>query len=328
MVCQQPPGRPDKYFQYFYPNGVPTLKAIINASLVLDTRDSVVKFSRNPALIIRDFLTVYKTDADGRHIPRGMGLPASRINDSSFSAFANMCDEVYRSKYTINPYDGSVVTTLREEPRYQCDGYYQLDEPPTDVLNRMLATCDGTLYTDANGLVAIRGGSYQLPTVLINDDMIIACDISKGSGKFESFNRLQIAITAPNLDYQIVDGSPWDDEDDIADNGVLISDLSLPWVQSYSQARRLAKIAMAKGNPEWTYNSMVCTLAALNVLGEEFVHVTHSLPGIDGPFIVHSVKLMMDQGQVELQLSSIDPACFEWDVNTEDAPPPSAAGTG
>src|SRR6478609_5657451 len=251
MVCQQPPGRPDKYFQYFYPNGVPTLKAIIHASLVLDTRDSVVRFSRNPALIIRDFLTVYKTDSSSRQIPRGMGLPTSRINNASFSAFANMCDEVYQSKYTVNTIDGTVVTTLRDEPRYQCDGYYQL-----------------------------------------------------------------------------VEGSPWDDAADIADNGVLSSDLSLPWVQSYSQARRLAKIAMAKGNPEWTYNSMVCTLAALNVLGEEFVHVTHSLPGIDGPFIVHSVKLMMDQGQVELQLSSIDPACFEWDVNTEDAPPPSAAGTG
>jgi hypothetical protein len=52
------------------------------------------------------------------------------------------------------------------------------------------------------------------------------------------------------LDYQTVEGEPYADEDDQDINGVLAQDFTLPWVQSYSQARRLAKITMAKRNPK------------------------------------------------------------------------------
>lgn len=335
MVCAQPLGRPDKYFQFFFPNGIPTLKCIIATSKVYDPRDggqtrgneATWKFSRNPALIILNFLTYYKTDSKGRKIPRGMGLPRERINVDSFAAFASVCDQVYTTNYSVNPLDGSVGNTPVNEPRYRCDGAYQLDEAPTEVLNRLLATCDGTLFTGPDGLVNIRGGQWVAPTVQITDDMIISCDLSQGSGKFESFNRLKISFTATNMDYQVVEGEPWDDDADILENGVMAEDLSLPYVQSYAQSRRLAKIAMAKGNPQWHYNSLTCTLAALNCLGQEFVQVTHSLPGINGPFLVHSVKLRLDQGQVELQLSSIDPNCYSWNPATEDKAPPSLTGT-
>jgi hypothetical protein len=333
-LLNQPPGRPDKYFQYFYPNGVPTVKAIIKTSLVYDPRDgsqvwntpSTWKFSRNPALHIMDFLTFYRVDASGRHIPRGMGLPRSRINIASFTAFANICDETMHSAYTINDADGSVSNTPRDEPRYQCDGAYHLDEVPTDVLNRLLATCDGTLYTLPDGTVGIRGGKWQEPTVLINDDMIISSRFEHGRGKQEKFNRLKISIVATNLDYQLVDGTPYDNDADILDSGVLSADLSLPYVQSYSQARRLAKISMAKENPEWSYPTLVCTLAALNAIGEETVHVTHSLPGIDGSFLVRSVRLRLENATVELQLSSLDASAYDWNAATEDKPPPSPQG--
>jgi hypothetical protein len=333
-LLNQPPGRPDKYFQYFYPNGIPTVKAIIKASKVYDPRDgsqvwntpSTWKFSRNPALHAMDFLTYFRLDVNGNEVPRGMGLPRSRINTASFAAFANICDETMHSAYSINPADGSVSNTPRDEPRYQCDGAYQMDEAPTDVLRRILATCDGTLYTLPDGTVGIRGGKWEEPTVLINDDMIINCDLTHGNGKFESFNRLKIAISATNMDYQLVDGAPYDDVEDIDANGVLQQDLSLPFVQSYSQARRIAKIEMAKGNPEWTYNSLTCTLAALNAIGEQVVHVTHSLPGIDGPFLIRNVKLQFDTATVELQLSSLDGSAYEWNAATDDRPPPSPQG--
>jgi hypothetical protein len=74
------------------------------------------------------------------------------------------------------------------------------------------------------------------------------------------------------------------------------------------------------------YSRMLCTFAAANVLGEEFVHVTHTLPGIDQPFLVHSVKLMPEQCLVELSLSSIDPACYDWNPSTDDAIPPTPQG--
>src|SRR4029079_1697402 len=134
-----------------------------------------------------------------------------------------------------------------------------MDQAPADVLNRMLATCDGTLFTMADGTIGIRGGDYEDPTVLINDDMILECEITRSTGQLNAFNRLKISFTAWNMDYQVVEGHPLDDEDSIAEVGVLSQDLNVPYVSSYSQARRLARIAMMKGNPEWTYTKLTCT---------------------------------------------------------------------
>jgi hypothetical protein len=333
MLCAQPV-RPDKYFQFFYPNGVPTLRAVIDASLVYDPRDgsqtwsnkSTWKFSHNPALIIMDYLTYTRTDSTGRNIPRGMGLPTSKINISSFSAFANICDESVTTAFTINPVDGSVSNTSRSEPRYSCDGSYSMDEEPPEVLNRMLATCDGTLYTLADGTIGIRGGKFNTPAIIITDEQIISCDLGRGNGKFEKFNQLKISTTATNLDYQLVEGAPWENTDDEDANGVLSEELSLPFVSSYSQGRRLAKIAMAKGNPDWHYNSLVCSFAVLGALGEEFVHVTHSTMGIDEDFLVNGFKIRLDNMTVELQLSSISADAYSWDASTEDEAPASATG--
>jgi hypothetical protein len=333
MLCAQPI-RPDKYFQFYFPNGVPTLRAVIDSSFVFDPRDgsqnwddkATWKYSRNPALIIMDYLTITRTDSDGKAIPRGMGLPKARINVASFTAFANMCDETVRSSFTINAIDGSVSNTPRSESRYSCDGSYSMDEEPPDVLNRMLATCDGTLFTLADGTIGIRGGRFEAPTVVITDDMIISCDLVQGNGRFEKFNQLRISNTTTNMDYQLVEGTPWEDVEDQDANGVLSEELSLPFVLSYSQARRLAKIATAKGNPQWRYNSLVCTFEVLNALGEEFVHVTHSMMGIDDDFMVTGFKIQLESRTVELQLSSIDGEAYSWDAASEDEAPPSATG--
>jgi hypothetical protein len=333
MLCAQPI-RPDKNFQFFFPNGVPTLRAFIDSSLVYDARDgtqnwnnnSTWKFSRNPAWIIMDYLTITRTDANGKNIPRGMGLPKSRMNVASFTAFANMCDERVISGFTINQIDGSVSDTDRQEPRYCCDGAYSMDEDPPAVLNRMLATCDATLFTMADGTIGIRGGRFETPTVVITDEMIIFSDLSQGNGKFEKFNQIKINSVATNLDFQLVEGTPWEDLEDQDANGVLSEELSLPYVLSYSQARRLAKIAMAKGNPEWRYNSLVCHFEVLNALGEEFVHVTHSMMGIDQDFLVTGFKIQLESRTVELQLSSIDAGAYSWNAATEDEAPPSATG--
>lgn len=331
MQCSQPP-LPTKNFQYFYPNGVPAVRVVARCCKIWDPRDgsqslfapSSWKWSRNPALIIMDYLTVVKQDTAGKNIPRGMGLPWSRINIDSFKAFANMCDQTYTSLYSYDS-QGNVVAQPSNEQRYSCDGVYQMNEAPTEVLSRMMATCDATLYTLPDGTIGIRGGQWVAPTFTITDDMILSADLTSGSGKMEKFNHLKISFTSPVMDFQLVEGPPWEDEDDEDENGVLAEEFSLPWVQSYSQARRLAKIATAKNNPDWRYNSLVCSLAALAALGEEFVHVKHTMPGIDEDFLVTGFKIMPNM-TVELQLSSISSDAYAWDYRTEDDVPPSLHG--
>jgi hypothetical protein len=331
LQCRQPV-QPEKNFQYYYPNGVPSVRILARCSKVYDPRSgsqdwnnkATWVWSRNPALIALDYLTFARTDADGISIPRGMGLPKSRINISSFIAFANLCDEPVRTIYAYDGY-GNPILSEGTEARYSCDGVYNMEEAPTEVLARILATCDAHLYTLADGTVGIRGGKWADPTVTIDDSMILQADLSQGNDKFTTFNQLKISITAINMDFQVVEGQPYDDVASQDEDGVLAQDLGLPFVQSYSQARRLAKIQMAKGNPRWRYNSLVCTLAALDALGEEFIRVRHSVVGIDEDFMILGFKLIGGT-TCELQLASISSEAYSWNPDLEDLAPPSTNG--
>jgi hypothetical protein len=161
--------------------------------------------------------------------------------------------------------------------------------------------------------------------------MIISADFTQGNEKYTVVNELKIQITSPWLDYQVVEGSPYSDDANQDINGVLAQDFTVPWVQSYSQARRLAKITMAKRNPRWRFNSLVCTLGALDALGQQFIHVTYSPGGvelIDEDFLVLNFKLVSggDRMLCELQLASISSDAYDWDAATEDVAPPTSGG--
>lgn len=333
MTCLQPP-IPAKQFQYFYPNGLPSIRVVVRGAKVYDPRTgqdwdnpATWAWSRNPALIALDYLTITKTQANGVVVPRGMGLPKGRMNLDSFRDFADICDGTVATRYQFDSL-GNVIESGGTEPRYCCDGQYDLSQPPTEVLGRILETCDAHLYTLADGTVGIRGGIWETPTVTITNDMIVSADFTQGNEKYETANQLKIQFTSSHLDYQLIEGEPYDDEDNQDINGVLAEDFSLPYVQSYSQARRLAKIAMAKRNPRWRFNSLVCNLGALDALGEQFIHVTYSPGGIeliDEDFLVLNFKLAGgDRMLCELQLASLSSDVYDWDAATEDFVPPTA----
>ena len=67
-----------------FPNGLPNISAIVQGKKVFDPRTSTTGFSRNPALCVRDYLTDTKY---------GFGASSTEINDSTFIASANACDE-------------------------------------------------------------------------------------------------------------------------------------------------------------------------------------------------------------------------------------------
>jgi hypothetical protein len=66
-----------------YAAGLPNIKAMVKGKKVLDTRDSVVRWTDNPALIVRDYITN----------SLGLGASTSEINSTVCSAAANICDE-------------------------------------------------------------------------------------------------------------------------------------------------------------------------------------------------------------------------------------------
>lgn len=68
-----------------YPTGIPSISCWVKGKKILDTRDSVTRWSPNPALVLRDYLTDAKL---------GMGAAASEIDDTFTDSAANICDEM------------------------------------------------------------------------------------------------------------------------------------------------------------------------------------------------------------------------------------------
>ena len=73
-----------KYNADAFPNGLPAITCDIDGQEVYDPRSGSTSFSRNPAVCIRDYLT---NDRYGR------GIDTSLIDDTTFNAAANYCDE-------------------------------------------------------------------------------------------------------------------------------------------------------------------------------------------------------------------------------------------
>lgn len=67
-----------------FPTGIPNIKAQVKGLKVLDTRISTSIWTPNPPMCIRHYLTS----------PLGLNVPAAEIDDTTFEAAANICEEM------------------------------------------------------------------------------------------------------------------------------------------------------------------------------------------------------------------------------------------
>lgn len=292
----------ERYLEIF-PEGFNTApRAIIRASRVLDTRTGAFAWSENPAMILRDYLT---------HPDGYRRLTDDDIDVTSFNAFADLCDELVP------------LAAGGTEKRYRCWGLYELNDDPTQVIGRILATCDGELYTTGEGRVAIRGGAWAEPTVTIEARSIIGHDLEEGADALDRFNQLKIVFTSPELDYQPTEATAWDDLADQAVRGVQAQDLTIDMCPSPAQARRLAKITIAKSNPRW--RGVVRTnLAGLAAVGERVIRLVVPELQINGSFLVTSHRINFEGALptgCEIGVSALDASAYAWSVEEEGQNP-------
>lgn len=299
---------PSDSYQRIFPEGYNTsVRCVCRLSRVWDPRQSgqshsnpaTWEWSDNAGLCILDYLT---------H-PDGYNRSLDDVDVASFIAFANLSDEgVLRA-------DGQI------EKRYRLWGIYALTDEPQDVLSKMRATCDAEFYQTAEGKIAIRGGRWQAPTVTIREDDILGHSMEQGNNRFSAFNELKIIYTSPLHDYQATEAESWEDLVDQADRGVLSSSLTLDMVPSASQARRLAKIHIAKSNPAWK-GTVVANLSALNALGERTIRLVLPELDIDDAFFVAGFSIRPELTGVELTVISISEASYIWTTAEEGQSPP------
>lgn len=292
-----------------YPQGNPGVRVVANMSLVKSVRTGATIYSNNPADVIYDYLT----GVDGAGFPYGAGKLESQIDLASFQAFADLCDELVPLKA------GGTAK------RYTINGGYALNEEMRTVLSRMCAACDGDIYINGAGKMALRGGQWVEPTVTLDSALghIITGEFRQGQSALAAFNELNITYIDPAQDYMDSEGERWLDTDNIALRGKVLSEsLDLPMVQSHAQARRLAKIHTAKSNPLWV-GTIVTNFYGFNALGEETVTIKFGPLGIDTTFLVQSVRILDDLTGVQLSVTSLGSTAYDWDAELEEGTGPN-----
>lgn len=294
---------PAENYQAVFPEGYNTpIRCTCRLSRVFDPRDpaqdhadpSTWVWTDNAALCTLDYLT---------H-PDGFNRSIDDVDLPSFAAKADVDDEMV------------AVAAGGTEPRYRVGGIYALTDDPAEVLGKLRAAGDAELYQTAGGKIAIRGGKWNAPTVTIRDSDILGHSMEQGNNRFAAFNELKIIYTSEQHDFQSMEASSWEDLGDQADRGVLSSSLTLDLVPSASQARRLAKIHIAKSNPAWK-GTIVANLSALDALGERTVRIVLPELGIDDAFFVAGFSIRPDLTGVEMSLMSISEASYTWTTAEE-----------
>lgn len=300
---------PLKKGSQIFPEGAPDVRLLVAGAPSYDPRTGATAYTDNAAILLLDYLT---------H-PSGYGLTLDEIDRASFAALADVCDE----PVALAVPDPNGATA---EMRYRSWGAYDYTEPRTEVLARLLAACDGELYQDADGRVAVRGGRWQAPRFTITEGMILGWDqLEEGDEAYDTFNRIKHTYTSPWHDYQPTEGDPWDDLASQAVQGVIETEKSFVRAPSHSQSRRLAKIAMAKGNPRFRLSGLRLSPAGLPAYGAPIVRLVLPSFGIDTTFAVMRGTLAMAGNaltSVKLDLISLDASAYAWDPAEEGQRPP------
>lgn len=287
-------------FSKEYPQNLPLMSAVARCSPIWDPRDvdqdendeTTWVASPNPVLQLIDYLT----RSDG-----GMGLSRATILPDAVLAQwmteADLCDALVLSA-----------------PRYRSAGWYTFDNKPEDIVNKILATCDGYLVEAGDGTLSLTVGVYREPTEpAITDADIFGFSINHGHADEQTVNQLEISFTDPTSGYTTSQIDPVRDEDSISLTGVVRSQqLDLSWVQYPAQAATLGARGLLRLNPDKT-GSLVTRLTALQYLGKRWVKLQYSaVNGLQNCIIeIQSCAINILAGRITLNFNTVDTVKLE-----------------
>lgn len=281
-------------FTKIYPQGLPLPSVVAKCAPIFDPRDitqsradrSTWKASPNPVLQLMDYLT----EADG-----GVGEDFDVLFPPATLALwmveADYCDELVGGR-----------------PRYESAGFYQFDNSPENVINRILASMDGWLCEGGDGSLILVAGVYRVPTdPALTAEHILGWTWQKGQADEDTVNQLDVTFTDPSMGYVTNQIDSVRDDAAISAAGIVrAKQLDLTWVQNPDQAAVLAERALLRVNPAMS-GTLVTTLYGLRYLGKRWVNL--QLPVVKG--IEDCIIEIQDRGKVDLLNGRVT---FTWNL--------------
>jgi hypothetical protein len=223
--------------------------------------------------------------------------------------------------------DASVAKVGGTEPRYQFGGNCPTSLEPQSRRDAMLAACDGWMSTNAKGHLVIKAGRYVAPTLTITGDHITAYEWSSLAAEESRVNKLVVSYLDASRDYTETEADPWLDTTDIAAGGFeRPENLQLLWVQSRSQARRLAKRKMSR-LASLRRGQIVTGLYGLNAFGHRYIRIQNAELTSMADVVVEVMAIEFDpmSATVVLDVILADTGIDAWNPATEEGSAVSGA---
>ncbi|KGM34999.1 phage tail protein [Inquilinus limosus] len=320
--------------QEVFPNGPPAYRATLKGAKIYDPRpaahqtagdESTYAWSDNAALVILDYLT--RTE---NGVPVGFGFKLDQMDLESFKVAAQVCDQLVPRKGNASA----------PEKRWCVWGAYELTEDRKTVLSDLLDACGGRITQAPDGKLGLTVGAGKIghpdspdvpgmpaASVTINDDQILEYDFSAGKAAIERINEVRATYVSQDQDWSEVEAGIQLDPASIERNGTESSQIKLRFVPSESQAQRVARYTLKRGNPAWS-GRIRGTLALLDAWGERWVRLTLAELAINQIFEVTSMRLDRTTMAVEMEVTSYD-GWWDWNADEDEAEPAAVpAGDG
>lgn len=220
-----------EYDQDVFANGIPLITAVVKGKKVFDPRNGQTAYSNNAALCVRDFLS------------SAYGLSDSNLDDVTFAAAANICDE------------DVTLSGGGTEKKYTINGTTRADITKGDVLQDMMTACAGTLFWGAGNWKLVVG-DYVAPTkTLTLDDLRGPINLSTRVNLRDQFNIVQGTFNNVDERWIVTDYPQLKNSTFINQDGGQETPLDLPLTFTTSPAttQRLAKLTLYRGREQMTF---------------------------------------------------------------------------
>ncbi|WOI30035.1 phage tail protein [Sulfitobacter dubius] len=303
-------------FSKVFPKSYNTsLQWVIHGQAVYDPRIDAAAYSDNAALVEAHFLTHED----------GFKMAAADINWDSVAAMAGVADEA------APQLEGGTA------PRLRLWGYWTLDEPPSDVLDRMHASSGVRAYEMQDGRIGLIGGGFGEPACTITAKDIKEIQTSEAISEREGYNVLRVLHMDASQNYTVTEVDPWRDDARLAIEGEIVKEYELSMCPNRAQARRLAKEQFHDDNRAKV--SIITNLVGLKARFPRAQAQRHTIlldyqpedgsgRVIQGEYEVLDHEFDPIELQCRIDLAAVDRASGEWTPEEAGDPPTPLPASG
>ena len=241
-----------------YPNGVPDFTATVKGKKVYHPVTGTFKWSDNPALCVRDYLTTSSY---------GLGEKDDNIDDDLVNIAASICNQTNTDAGTT---------------RYTCNGSFTVNVTPYNIINSLLTSMGGTLWY-AQGKWRMKPAYWTEPVLDLNeDDLRSGLTVSTRHSRRDNFNTIKGTFRGEESSWQTTDYPQVSNPDFISADGgqESVADVDLTFTDNSIEARRIARISLESNRQQLTVSASF-GLKTLQVEVGDNVRLTNARFGWD-----------------------------------------------